>query len=259
MWYARVMGVGVSRLASLSALLWVVGLASGCGECRVDADCPSDAALQRCNVESRRCEALAPRTADSCASDTDCAGGRRCLAQECHFAPSCLTFGAGADLVVVAYCRAAEEASPTQVTATGVLSSDGCAVELALEGDGLGGQTVQLAALAPGEASRLPVRTELASGDGSCAGGVYVPGPGALLLEGCVFEEGAGDADGGTAATTTCQLAALREFSSSSRQAEIPCLPGLLECATAGAVCTPALDDEGIEIATAGVRLGVCR
>lgn len=252
---------GVLRMASLSALLWVVALASSCGECRVDADCPSDTMMQRCNVESRRCEALPPRTPEPCEGDTDCAGGRRCLAQACHFVPSCLTFDVGADFRYVAHCITAADgvSGETQEVGVGALFSDGCAVTVNLQGDVLTGQMVQLMALAPSEGPQLLARTALTSGAGSCAGGVYAPGPGALVLEGCVLEDGASGADGGPPATMTCQLAALREVTSTSGQTEVPCIPGLAECATAGAVCTPVLDDGGVEVATAGVRLGVCR
>lgn len=181
------------------------------------------------------------------------------MAGACHFAPPCLTFDDGSDLLVVAYCKAEGEIAPTRVTVTGALSSNECTVEVSLQGEAFAGQTLQLAALAPSEEPQLPARTEVTSGAGSCAEGVYVPGPGALLFEGCVFMDDASGSDGATAVTTTCQLAALREFTSSIGQSEVPCLPGLFECATAGAVCTPVLDDEGIEVATAGARLGACR
>jgi hypothetical protein len=183
------------------------------------------------------------------------------LAQACHFAPSCLTFAVGTSLRYVAYCTGETGGVPLATEDEGIaaLSSDGCAATIEAESGVFEAQALQLSPMVPTEAAVVPARTENTSGVGACAEGLYAPGPGALLLEGCDFSVDSSAADGGIAASTMCHVAALRDGPSSSSAGAVPCLPGLVECDTTGAVCEPLLDDSGAEVMTSGVRIGVCR
>lgn len=227
------MTVGIQGNAAPAGFLWLALLVtlSGLGgctrECRIDADCPVESGLLRCDADGM-CAPLPPLDVASCDNDEDCIAGRSCVEKSCVFAPPCQSFERSAALRVVSRCSA------SWVATSAGLETVACVAELTLGLDGTdaGPATSFVFEPIPATPSEAPLALSDAS-PVSCAEVRYAPAYTAFLLRDCEM------------GTERCDVGIVRD------DIGTPCFAAT-DCAT-GEAC------EGPLVTAGSLTMGICR